>query len=66
MLVWFTGKRFAWIEMKAVMAVLLKHFRFTLNHRSSPEIEMATDTMVYTSKHGIYLNLERIEGPIDS
>lgn len=45
--------------MKAAMTVLLKHFRFTLNEKSSPKVEVGTDTMVYTSKHGMYFNVER-------
>lgn len=50
--------RFAMVQAKLALMMLLKNYTFTLNNKTPWPIEMETNGIIFTTKGGIWLNLK--------
>ncbi|KAF2894152.1 hypothetical protein ILUMI_12021, partial [Ignelater luminosus] len=54
------GLRFGLMQTKVGLAFLLKHFRFSINKKTSVPLVMDPFTFLLTAKDGIWLDVEKI------
>ncbi|KAF2906077.1 hypothetical protein ILUMI_00104 [Ignelater luminosus] len=54
------GYRFAWMQMKVVLAVLLKDYKFTLNPKTETPLVLNPKNFLLGIRGGLWLNVEKV------
>ncbi|XP_073813619.1 cytochrome P450 6A1-like [Musca autumnalis] len=58
------GMRFGKMQSRLGLAIVIRHFRFTVCSRTDIPMQINPESLVWSPKHDLYLNVEAIRGRI--